>query len=123
MRKLFLVGLFMIFGGPSRAEPPPTYGFGSVPCSTFVSDIRLRGDQGRAFYYSWAQGFITAANALLSTDEYPMVKNLTAKISNDEQQGMLESLCRARPEQDFSRATMQLLDKIRAAEGLQPILK
>jgi hypothetical protein len=72
--------------------------------------------------YLWAQGFITAANALLNT-EYPMVKNLTAKISNDEQQKTLDSICRAKPEQDFSRAAMQLLDMIREAEGLQPILK
>jgi len=34
--------------------------------------------------YSWAQGFISAANALLHNDDYPMVKNLTSKISNDE---------------------------------------
>jgi hypothetical protein len=71
-------------------------------------------------YYSWAQGFISAANALLHT-EYPMVTNLTAKIGNDEQQRLLDSLCRA--EQDFSRAAMQLLDKIRAADNLQPISK
>jgi hypothetical protein len=115
-----MVGLFL--SGQSLAQAPPSYGFGAAPCSTFLSDSRLRGDQGRAFYYSWAQGFITAANALLNT-EYPMVKNLTAKISNDEQQKILDSICRAKPEQDFSRAVMQLLDKIREAEDLQPILK
>jgi hypothetical protein len=32
-------------------------------------------------------------------------------------------LCRAKPEQDFSRAVMQLLDKIRLAESFQPVLK
>ena len=108
--------------GTSFGQAPPSYGFGATSCSAFLSDVRLRGDQGRAFYYSWAQGFITAANALLNT-EYPMVKNLTAKIGNDEQQKTLDSICRAKPEQDFSRAAMQLLDKIREAEGLQPILK
>ena len=65
---------------------------------------------------------ISAANTLLHT-EYPMVTNLTAKIGNDEQQRLLDSLCRAKPEQDFSRAGMQLLDKIRAADNLQPISK
>jgi hypothetical protein len=35
-----------------------------------------------------------------------MVTNLTAKIGNDEQQRLLDSLCRAKPEQDFSRAAM-----------------
>jgi hypothetical protein len=74
-------------------------------------------------YYSWAQGFITSANALLNNADFPMVTNLTAKISNDEQQKILDNLCRAKPEQDFSRAAMQLLDKIRLSEGLQPILK
>jgi hypothetical protein len=104
------------------AQGPPSYGFGAGPCSTYLSDLRLRGEQGRVLYYSWAQGFITAANALLST-EHPMVKTLTATISDDEQQKVLDSMCRSKPEQDFSRAAMQLLDKIREADGLQPILK
>jgi hypothetical protein len=44
-----------------------------------------------------------------------------AKISNEDQQKLLDNICRAKPEQEFSRAVMQLLDKIREAEGLPPI--
>src|SRR5260370_11223535 len=122
MLRTFTAATFLIWCSPCSAQKPPSYGFGAAPCSTFLSDIRLHGDQGRTMYYSWAQGFISAANALFHT-EYPMVTNLTAKIGNDEQQRLLDSLCRAKPEQDFSRAAMQLLDKIRAADNLQPISK
>jgi len=43
-------------------------------------------------YYSWAQGFITASNALLhqSADGLSMVTNLTSKITEDKQQALLE---------------------------------
>jgi hypothetical protein len=110
---------------PAAAQSPPVYGFGATPCSTFLTDLRVHGETARAMYYSWAQGFITASNALLhgSADGLSMVTNLTSKISEDRQQALLEDLCRAKPEQDFSRAAMQLLDKIRLAEGLEPILK
>jgi hypothetical protein len=76
-------------------------------------------------YYSWAQGFITASNALLnqSADGLSIVTNPTSKLRDDKQQALLETLCSAKPEQDFSRATMQLLDKIRQANGLESILK
>jgi hypothetical protein len=124
MFRATLTGLLLaLLCNPSKADPPPAYGLGAAPCSKFLSDVALHGDQGRAFYYSWAQGFITATNALLSSDEYAMVMNLRAKMADDEQQWLLDTLCRAHPEQDFSRAAMQLLDKIRQAEGLRPLMK
>jgi hypothetical protein len=79
MRKIFLsaiVGLSL--SGQAFAQGPPSYGFGAAPCSTFLLDSHRQGDQARFLYYSWAQGFITAANALLST-EHAMVKNLMQK--------------------------------------------
>ncbi len=114
-----------VLSTPARAQSPPVYGFGATSCSAFLADLRVHGETARAMYYSWAQGFITASNALLhqSADGLSMVTNLTSKITEDKQQALLEDLCRAKPEQDFSRAAMQLLDKIRLAEGLEPILK
>jgi hypothetical protein len=97
----------------ATAQSPPVYGFGAASCSTFLTDSREHGETARAMYYSWAQGFITASNALLhqSADRSSMVTNLTSKLSDDKQQALLETLCLAKPEQDFSRAAMQLLDK------------
>ena len=109
----------------ATAQSPPVYGFGATSCSTFLSDVQAHGETARIMYYSWAQGFITASNALLhqSADRLSMVTNLTSKLSDDKQQALLATLCSAKPEQDFSRAAMQLLDKIRQADGLESILK
>ncbi len=109
----------------AAAQSPPVYGVGATSCSTFLADLRVHGETARAIYYSWAQGFITASNALLnqSADRLSMVMNLTSSLTDDKQQALLETLCLTKPEQDFSRAAMQLLDKIRLAEGLEPILK
>jgi hypothetical protein len=97
-------------------QPPPVYGFGSATCATFLADVRLRGDQARALYFS-AQGFISAANALLQSVDYPMVRNLTAKLGLDAQQRTIGQMCEANPNQEFSRAVMELLDRIREADA------
>jgi hypothetical protein len=109
--------------GVAQPIQPPVYGFGSTTCAMFVSDVRRRGEQARALYFSWAQGFISAANALAHSPDYPMVRNLTAKIGLEAQQRSLEQICEAKPDQEFSRAVMELLDRIREAEGLKPLLR
>jgi hypothetical protein len=121
MKNLLAIVFLLSFGLPAQAQMPPVYGFGATQCSTYLNDLRLRGDSARQPYYSWTQGFISAANALLQ--DTGMVADLTAKINQDDQQKILEALCRVKPDQEFSRAAMQLLDKIRTAEGLQPILR
>jgi hypothetical protein len=101
----------------------PVYGVGATQCSTFLSDLQTRETQRNALYFSWAEGFITASNALLNSSEYPPIKNLTSKIDLDAQQRLLVELCTAKPSQDFSRAAMELLDRLREAEGLKPVLR
>jgi hypothetical protein len=89
-----------------------------------TSQILERGEsKARAFYFSWAQGFISAANALSHSPEYPFVPNLTSKMGLDAQGSALFQLCTEKPNQDFSRAVMELLDRIREAEGLKPLLR
>jgi hypothetical protein len=51
-----------------------------------------------------------------------MIGNLTSKIDLDGQQRLLVELCIAKPSQDFSRAAMELLDRLRKADGLNPVL-
>ena len=98
--------------------PPPVYGFGASQCATFLNDIRLH-PEAKAFYFSWAQGFISAANALLPGGGVP---NLTASLNEDAQQSALVDICKQNPGEDFSRASIQLLDRIRISGGLKPIL-
>jgi hypothetical protein len=120
-RGLLTIIFLLLLELPVTAQIPPVYGFGATKCSSYLSDLRLRGDSARQLYYSWTQGFLSAANALLQGAG--MVADLTAKINQEDQQRLLEALCRVKADQDFSRAAMQLLDKIRTAEGLEPILK
>jgi hypothetical protein len=84
---------------------PPVYGFGAERCSTYLSDIRARGE------------------ALSHSPEYPLVQNLTSKIGLDAQGSALVQICTEKPNQEFSRAVMELLDRIREAEGLKPLLR
>ena len=111
---------------PARAQvqaPAPSYGFGSGKCSAYLSDVRQRGDVAKALYFSWAQGFITATNGLMQKASVPAVTDFTAKMANPAQQALLDELCKAEPDKDFSGAVLQLLDKIRVAQGLDPILQ
>jgi hypothetical protein len=117
---LFLIGC--VFASAQNAQPP-VYGFGAASCSTYLSEIKMRGEQAKALYFSWAQGFISAANALTNSPEYPLVPNLTSKIGLDAQGVALVQLCSEKPNQEFSRAVMELLDRIREAEGLRPLLR
>jgi hypothetical protein len=107
----------------SYAQSPPSYGFGTGKCAAYISDVKQRGDMARALYFSWAQGFITATNALMQKIDVPIVPNFTAKIPRETQQKLLDELCQAKPDQEFSKAALELLDKLRVADGLQPVLK
>jgi hypothetical protein len=52
-----------------------------------------------------------------------MVRNLTARLGVEAQQRTIGQICEANPSQEFARATMELLDRIREAEGLKPLLR
>jgi hypothetical protein len=123
--RIILLALMLLVATAAITQPssPPVYGVGSLSCPTFISDVQRRGEQARALYFSWVQGFISAANALLQSPDYPMVTNLTGKIGLDAQQRTLGEICEAKPNQDFSRAAMELLDRIRSADGLKPLLR
>lgn len=105
----------------AQTKPPPEYGVGSVSCATYQSDYLAKGYTAKALYFSWSQGFITASNALLSG--VGMVSDLKGKISPEQQQKLLDDICRSNPQMEFSRASMKLLDKLREAEGLTPLLQ
>ncbi len=118
--------LLMLWSAAAHAQvqpPAPSYGSGSGKCSAYLSDVRQRGDAAKALYFSWAQGFITATNGLMQKANLPAVTNLTKNIADVAQQALLDELCEAEPDKDFSGAVLQLLDRIRVAEGLDPILQ
>ena len=118
--------LLILWSVPALAQseaPAPSYGFGSGKCSSYLSDVKQRGEVAKALYFSWAQGFITATNGLLQKAKLPAITNFTAKIANPAQQALLDQLCKAAPDKDFSAAVIELLDKLRIAEGLEPMLQ
>jgi hypothetical protein len=121
LRALLLgISATVVSGFSSGAQtPPPMYGFGASQCATFLNDIRLH-PEAKALYFSWAQGFISSANALLPGAG--VVPNLTASLNEDAQQSALVDICKQNPGEDFSRASIQLLDRIRISGGLKPIL-
>jgi hypothetical protein len=114
----FVLALLIV---PAKAQAP-SYGFGSGKCSAYLSDITQRGEVARALYFSWAQGFLSATNGLMLKSGVPTITNFTAKIANTEQQTYLDERCKAEPDKDFAAAVLELLDRLRVAEGLNPIL-
>jgi hypothetical protein len=98
----------------------PAYGFGSAKCSAFLGDVQRRGEMAEAIYFSWAQGFITAVNAV--SGNRGMIRNFTSKVTRVEQQALLKTFCQKNPDQSFSSAVFALVDHLRAAEGLKPLL-
>jgi hypothetical protein len=118
-----LIALWSVPAVAQSQAAAPSYGFGSGKCSSYLSDVKQRGETAKALYFSWAQGFITATNGLLQKSNLPAITNFTAKIANPAQQELLDQLCKAEPDMDFSAAVIQLLDKLRIAEGLEPILQ
>jgi hypothetical protein len=109
----------------ATAQSPPVYGFrrrlmfyvpnrltsawGNCPRNVLLVGARL--------HYCLQRAFTPVGGPLKRGNESE------SKLSDDKQQSLLETLCLAKPEQDFSRAAMQLLDKIRQADGLESILK
>jgi len=113
---------FAVGNTPAAAQPvPPVYGFGAASCAQFLADIAGHDDAAKNNYFSWSQGFITAANALMAR-EVGMVASLPGKVPIYDQQGFLIQLCNGHRDMDYSCASMKLLDKLRSAEGLLPIL-
>jgi hypothetical protein len=119
LQNLITISLLLV-AIPVSAQVP-TYGFGSAKCEIFLRDIKLRGDVGEGMYFSWAQGFVTAANMMSYVMRKDAVKNFTAKFDRVQQQTFLREECQKNPSQEFVTVVWKLLDKLREADGLVPL--
>src|SRR5271169_3764107 len=77
-------------GCPARG-PVTRFLFLRYRLQSFEVGAEILDQDGMAMYFSWSQGFITAANALLSGEG--MVSDQKGKISPEQQQKLLDDIC------------------------------
>jgi uncharacterized protein YkwD len=88
----------------------------------YLEEVRRRGDLAQQLYFTWAQGFISATNALLNTGVTPATTLTPPGFSPEQQQAELSRLCSVSRDEDFSKAAVELLDQIRVRQGLPKLL-
>ena len=82
-------------------------GLGHTSCKAFVASDA----EGKAFFYSWLAGYMTAYNRL-KKDTYSILGQ-SKKLTNIE--GWLQDYCHLNPAVDFSDAIHKLLFKLHYA--------
>jgi len=100
--------LFVVMiGTASAADSNGRYqvlGLGHTSCKAFVASDA----EGRAYFFSWLAGYMTAYNRL-ENDTYSILGQ-SKKLANIE--GWLQDYCHLNPSLDFSDAIHKLLIKL-----------
>jgi hypothetical protein len=105
------------FAGPARAEPLVTQGIGASNCAKLAADLKPAeglGNPVNLMLYSWAQGYVSAANVSLLEAEGKHV-DITALDESAVLNGVL-TYCRANPD---GRPVSALDELIRKANKLK----
>src|SRR5499427_5129119 len=99
---------------PARAEPLLTQGIGTSKCGRLAGDLRPGeglGNSVNLMAYSWAQGYISAANVSLVEADSKHVD--MSQLDETKVLTMLQKYCKANPDKQPLGA---LNDFLRAAE-------
>jgi hypothetical protein len=83
-----------------------------VSCSQYAQEVRSHGENMRAFFFSWAEGFMSGLNTRLGSPT-----NLGAMETNA-QNAFIDQYCNQRSLSSYSDAVMSLYDTMRAQQGL-----
>ena len=108
-RILLIVSL--VLTGPVAAHATRLYGLGAQTCATFNTQYNDQPASTEIIYYSWYQGFLTSVNLALHADgKRPVDYDATVAVTQDDE-GFLRDYCALHPDQQFIRATLQLIKK------------
>jgi hypothetical protein len=108
---------FWICTTPASAQSTSAWkGAGTSWCGEYAQNVRSGGQNMRDFYFTWAQGFMSALNTppLMSG---VAITNLEARTP-PEQQAFIDQFCNQHPTASYVGAVLSLYDTMRSEQGL-----
>jgi len=117
------LGLFLFFISLSaRAQDMTSYGAGNSTCQFFLElhgvQDKNAADQARGIYFAWAQGYVSALNLMLGSQEGMFANLKPQDFSTDEQFSFLLEWCANHRLEPFKHAALELMNEIRLRNGL-----
>ena len=114
MKLLITLALAATLATPALAEHAEEMGVGLSPCADFTK-MSKGNPATELMFYSWAQGFISAANRsrLMQGGDSANV----AAMSSDEQTSRLRSYCKAHPLEEYMYAVADLINRMPTNPG------
>lgn len=97
MKKVFLCFLMLTF--PALGQ---NFGLGTNSCAQFAKDYAATTETAENFYFTWAQGFMSALNLNAITENRPY-RDVGA-IGMTEQKSAIRSYCNLHPLASFVEA-------------------
>ena len=119
MRKA-LVATIILICLSSKTEAQNSFfivGPGLATCGQF-GEASAKDAQIEAFFYSWGQGWMSAANLLLSVTAGKSSSTNLAVISMEEQMLHIRTYCVENPSKYYEAAVIDLYDSMRKTQGL-----
>lgn len=119
MKRLCLATLILsiAFSSPVKsAEDKILIGAGRNTCANFSKDYKENPEIFEKFYFSWAQGFMTAINFSIENNQMLSLDVFSTEV----QMSHIRSFCADKPLRSYMDAVFDLLVKIDVA---QPINK
>jgi hypothetical protein len=111
MKRIFNVALvvgMLIQPTSSIAESFAWAGIGAISCGKIAQDYRQNPTQTENVMLTWAQGFMSGANASIEHGQY---RDLAA-MTLDAQKESLKTYCDDHPHAEFIKAVMDLYFKL-----------
>ena len=122
MRRLILstmAGLLALAVG-SVASPGYAWdmaGVGGRSCAQFGQDYQRAPRMADAFYFSWAQGYMTAFDSFWEMAKHPPVDLLPQALPVQAQREFIRDWCAGHPLDQYNLAVLKLIETLRANPG------
>jgi hypothetical protein len=105
MRTIIALAMILTASAANAQEAFASMGVGSQSCGQFAQHYQQDVDS-ELYYFSWAQGFMTAANISLMRDQH-RYRDLAGRSTID-QRASIRSYCNDHPLSNFADAVIAL---------------
>jgi hypothetical protein len=115
VKVLIIVVLLLPMVGEA-ADGFAAMGVGTRTCAEFAKDYQQTPTASEQFYFTWAQGFMSAHNSLVAGKQ---MANLNPPVYDlGTQMAHIRRFCDQRPLASYMEAVMELIDVLRTRQGL-----
>ena len=118
-----LGAIVLVFAAGSVASPGYAWdmaGVGGRSCAQFGHDYQRAPGAMDTFYFSWAQGYLTAVDTLLLGLKRGPINLLPHSMLVPEQREFIRDWCASHPLDQYMTAVIKLIETLRANPGDAP---